>query len=153
MALIWDIVSTVYTGFLSVRHINWHRSQWQTTWDRKKLFTSLVPSAPIKFVAPGPIGSADIVVNERAVYQPIAGFGASLSNYLHSFRYLVWFLNTFISGYICAGTWQSEGMSLSKSLDSVCTAYNRHLRPPMPPIIGKFYGICSRPPTVPMPLV
>ncbi|KJA27047.1 glycoside hydrolase family 30 protein [Hypholoma sublateritium FD-334 SS-4] len=58
MALIWDI--------------------WQTTWDRKKLFTPLAPSAPIKFVAPGPIGSADIVVNDSAVYQPIAGFGASL---------------------------------------------------------------------------
>lgn len=42
---------------------------WQTTWDRSKLFTSLAPTSPINFVSPGTTGSADIVVNDGAVYQ------------------------------------------------------------------------------------
>ncbi|PPQ98667.1 hypothetical protein CVT26_013813 [Gymnopilus dilepis] len=53
---------------------------WQTTWDRSKLFTSLAPSSPINFVTPGPAASADIVVNDAVEYQPIAGFGASLTD-------------------------------------------------------------------------
>ncbi|KDR79564.1 hypothetical protein GALMADRAFT_137365 [Galerina marginata CBS 339.88] len=53
---------------------------WQTTWDRSKLFTSLAPSAPINFATPGPIGSADIVVNDATKYQSIAGFGGSLTD-------------------------------------------------------------------------
>jgi hypothetical protein len=36
-------------------------------------------SLPINFVTPGPIASADIVVNDSAVYQSVWGFGASLS--------------------------------------------------------------------------
>ncbi|KIM37793.1 hypothetical protein M413DRAFT_43833, partial [Hebeloma cylindrosporum] len=51
---------------------------WQTTWDRSKLFTSVAPSSPINFVTPGPIGSADIVINDGAKFQSIAGFGACL---------------------------------------------------------------------------
>lgn len=50
---------------------------WQTTWDRNNLFTSLAPSSPINFVTPGPIGRADIVVDDSAVFQPIVGFGGS----------------------------------------------------------------------------
>ncbi|KAF8889154.1 glycoside hydrolase family 30 protein, partial [Gymnopilus junonius] len=53
---------------------------WQTTWDRSKLFTSLAPSSPINFATPGPAASADIVVNDAIEYQPIAGFGASLTD-------------------------------------------------------------------------
>lgn len=53
---------------------------WQTTWDRSNLFTSIPPSSPINFVTPGPIGSADIVINDTAVYQPIDGFGAALTD-------------------------------------------------------------------------
>lgn len=57
--------------------------QWQTTWDRSKLFTSLALSSPINFVTPdGATGSADIVINDGIVYQSIAGFGGSLSNWL-----------------------------------------------------------------------
>ncbi|KAF9558907.1 glycoside hydrolase family 30 protein [Agrocybe pediades] len=53
---------------------------WQTTWDRSKLFTSLAPSTPINFVTPGPIASADIVINDANVFQPILGFGGSLTD-------------------------------------------------------------------------
>ncbi|KAF8797523.1 glycoside hydrolase family 30 protein [Phlegmacium glaucopus] len=53
---------------------------WQTTWDRNKLFTSLAPSSPINFVTPGPIGSANIVVDDTSVFQPIIGFGGSLTD-------------------------------------------------------------------------
>ncbi|KIM38454.1 glycoside hydrolase family 30 protein [Hebeloma cylindrosporum] len=53
---------------------------WQTTWDRSKLFTSVAPSSPINFVTPGPIGSADIVINDGAKFQSIAGFGATLTD-------------------------------------------------------------------------
>ncbi|KAF8797529.1 glycoside hydrolase family 30 protein [Phlegmacium glaucopus] len=53
---------------------------WQTTWDRNKLFTSLAPSSPINFVTPGPIGSANIVVDDTSVFQPIVGFGGSLTD-------------------------------------------------------------------------
>ncbi|KAL4065635.1 glycoside hydrolase family 30 protein [Scleroderma yunnanense] len=55
--------------------------QWQTTWDRQKLFTYFQPSpGPINFVPPGPIGSADIVINDSAEYQTIYGFGGSLTD-------------------------------------------------------------------------
>ncbi|CAA7270553.1 unnamed protein product [Cyclocybe aegerita] len=53
---------------------------WQTTWDRSRLFTRLPMSSPINFVTPGPIGSADIVVNEASRFQIISGFGASLTD-------------------------------------------------------------------------
>ncbi|KIM42591.1 glycoside hydrolase family 30 protein [Hebeloma cylindrosporum] len=53
---------------------------WQTTWDKSKLFTSLAPTSPINFVTPGPIGSADIVIDDRTKFQSIAGFGASLTD-------------------------------------------------------------------------
>lgn len=33
----------------------------------------------INFVAPGTVGSADIVVDDSSVYQTVYGFGASLS--------------------------------------------------------------------------
>ena len=77
-------------------------SQWQTTWDRSKLFTSLAPSSPINFVTPGPIGSADIVVNDGTVYQPIAGFGGSLSNteYFYSFLIDAHVCDVHDSGYL-----------------------------------------------------
>lgn len=64
--------------------------QWQTTWDRAKLFSSVGPSTPINFVTPGAIGDADIVVNDGTTYQSIAGFGGTLSEYLSvSANYLV----------------------------------------------------------------
>ena len=45
-------------------------------------FTYFQPSpGPINFVSPGPIGSADIVINDVAVYQTIYGFGGSLSKF------------------------------------------------------------------------
>ncbi|KAF9531517.1 glucan endo-1,6-beta-glucosidase [Crepidotus variabilis] len=53
---------------------------WQTTWDRSKLLTSLAPASPINFAAKGAIGSADIVINDGTKYQPIAGFGGSLTD-------------------------------------------------------------------------
>jgi O-glycosyl hydrolase len=56
-------------------------TQWQTTWDRQKLFTSLAPSTPINFATPGPAASADIVVTETTVFQTINGFGGSLSKF------------------------------------------------------------------------
>jgi len=44
------------------------------------LFTYFQPTPdPINFVNPGPIGSADIVVDDSSVYQTVYGFGASLS--------------------------------------------------------------------------
>jgi O-glycosyl hydrolase len=56
-------------------------SQWQTTWDRAKLFTSLAPSTAINFGTPGAAASADIVVTETTVYQTINGFGGTLSEF------------------------------------------------------------------------
>ncbi|THH04832.1 hypothetical protein EW145_g5236 [Phellinidium pouzarii] len=54
---------------------------WATTWNRDQLFTytNLYPN-PINFVSPGPIGSADIVVDDGSTYQSIWGFGASLTD-------------------------------------------------------------------------
>jgi len=44
------------------------------------LFTYFQPTPdPINFVTPGPIGSADIVIDDSSVYQTVYGFGASLS--------------------------------------------------------------------------
>lgn len=44
------------------------------------LFTYFQPTPdPINFVTPGAIGSADIVIDDSAVYQTIYGFGAALS--------------------------------------------------------------------------
>ncbi|TFK18841.1 glycoside hydrolase [Coprinopsis marcescibilis] len=53
---------------------------WQTTWDRSRLFSSVGPPNPINFVNPGPIGDADIVVNDNAQYQDMLGFGATLTD-------------------------------------------------------------------------
>ncbi|KAI0081546.1 glycoside hydrolase [Panus rudis PR-1116 ss-1] len=54
---------------------------WSTTWDRSKLFTytNLGPN-PINFVSPGPIASADIVINDAQTYQSVWGFGGSLTD-------------------------------------------------------------------------
>ncbi|KAF8656405.1 hypothetical protein AX16_002550 [Volvariella volvacea WC 439] len=52
---------------------------WQTTWDRTRLFTSLRPS-PINFTDPGSAASANIVIQDNALYQQIDGFGASLTD-------------------------------------------------------------------------
>ncbi|CAL1712943.1 unnamed protein product [Somion occarium] len=54
---------------------------WSTTWDRSKLFTytNLGPN-PINFVSPGPIASADIVINDGTQFQPVYGFGGSLTD-------------------------------------------------------------------------
>jgi len=74
---IWDIVRLFYSRSHSSTYDPF--AQWQTTWDRTKLFTSLAPASAINFVAPGAIGSADIVINDGQKFQNIAGFGGSLS--------------------------------------------------------------------------
>ncbi|TCD70167.1 hypothetical protein EIP91_004637 [Steccherinum ochraceum] len=54
---------------------------YSTTWDRSKLFTyTNLGSSPINFVTPGPAASADIVINDGTVYQPVYGFGGSLTD-------------------------------------------------------------------------
>lgn len=77
---IWDIVSRVVYPIANILPYN-VSIQWQTTWDRSGLFTSLAPSTPINFVSPGAIGSADIVVDDSSVFQTVYGFGGSLSDY------------------------------------------------------------------------
>ncbi|TFK57590.1 glycoside hydrolase family 30 protein [Heliocybe sulcata] len=51
-----------------------------TTWDRSSLFTYSTPSPVIDFVTPGTAASADIVVNDKQVYQTVYGFGATLTD-------------------------------------------------------------------------
>lgn len=64
-------------------------SQYQTTWDRDQLFTyTNLGSNPINFVTPGPIGQADIVINDNAGYQSIWGHGGALSESVHIITYL-----------------------------------------------------------------
>ena len=75
---IWDIVRAILRAMVV---ISLRICQWQTTWDRSRLFTSLAPTSPINFGAPSTIGSADIVVQDSNVYQTIAGFGGSLSQW------------------------------------------------------------------------
>jgi hypothetical protein len=76
---------------------------WQTTWDRQKLLTSVGPNAqgiaPINFTTPGAIGSADIVVNDGTVYQPIDGFGATFSTFIDI---LILGANLLTSAYLSA---------------------------------------------------
>lgn len=57
--------------------------KWQTTWNKTNLFKGLNPRPPLEFTAPGPIGSANIVVTEKSAYQEIVGFGATLSSFSH----------------------------------------------------------------------
>ncbi|KAI0333701.1 glycoside hydrolase [Cubamyces sp. BRFM 1775] len=54
---------------------------WATTWDRTQLFTytNLSPN-PVSFVSPSTAGQADIAVNDGAVFQDMAGFGATLTD-------------------------------------------------------------------------
>ncbi|KAH7909608.1 glycoside hydrolase family 30 protein [Hygrophoropsis aurantiaca] len=53
----------------------------QTTWDRSHLLTHFQPTPdPINFVQPGPIGSADIVIDDSSVHQTVYGFGAALTD-------------------------------------------------------------------------
>jgi len=58
--------------------------QWQTTWDRQKLFTRQPTTSglPINFGPPGPTGSADIVVDDTQIFQTMDGFGATLSEHI-----------------------------------------------------------------------
>jgi len=56
--------------------------QWQTTWDRSRLFRKLPLPSPINFTSPGPIAGALIVVDDKKEYQTILGFGGALSNSL-----------------------------------------------------------------------
>ena len=58
-------------------------SQWQTTWDRQKLFTRIANGLPVNFTIPGPAGQADIVVDDTQVFQTMDRFGATLSAGLH----------------------------------------------------------------------
>jgi hypothetical protein len=76
---IWDIVGfvSIQVDFISPSL----RLQWQTTWDRSKLLTSLAPSTPYNFGTPGAIGQADIIVDDSTIYQQIDGFGGSLSGF------------------------------------------------------------------------
>ncbi|KAF7290463.1 Glycoside hydrolase family 30 protein [Mycena kentingensis (nom. inval.)] len=53
---------------------------WQTKWDRSKLFTSLAPSTPVNFAAPGAAASVNIAVSETSVFQTMNGFGGSLTD-------------------------------------------------------------------------
>ena len=54
--------------------------QYQTTWDRAQLFTyTNLGSNPINFGSPGPIGQADIVIDDTAGFQSVWGHGGSLS--------------------------------------------------------------------------
>lgn len=80
---IWDVVSHFCPHDFRDADVDSHLYfQWSTTWDRSKLFTydNLGPN-PINFASPGAIGSADIVVNDGTQYQPMYGFGGSLSTY------------------------------------------------------------------------
>lgn len=56
--------------------------QWQTTWDRSKLFTSIKPNPPIPFGSPSQIGQADIDIDDTSTFQSVWGFGGSLSLFL-----------------------------------------------------------------------
>jgi hypothetical protein len=77
---IWDIVRLLvsFQGHIVVAYIY---VQWQTTWDRQKLFTRQPTTSglPINFGTPGAIGSADIVVDDTQIFQSMDGFGATLS--------------------------------------------------------------------------
>lgn len=107
---IWDIVRLLLPFSVVDRFPFWRKDpQWQTTWDRGKLFTSLAPSSPINFVTPGPIGSADIVINDGTTFQSIAGFGGSLSMTLPLHLHF-WLLMALLgSGFFGIGSQQLEG--------------------------------------------
>jgi hypothetical protein len=102
---IWDIVSAedrsrpiiLLNSFL----------QWQTTWDRSKLFTSLAPSTPINFVSPSVIGAADIVVDETQTFQSVLGIGGTLSEFDASRP--CQFSHKYLSGLCCTHFIQYEG--------------------------------------------
>lgn len=71
---IWDIVSLTSSRCIIVVDLSLSLTkQWQTTWDRSKLFTPLAPSTPVNFVTPGPAASADIVVTDSTKFQTIVG--------------------------------------------------------------------------------
>ena len=48
-------------------------------WDRTSLLSSVGSANPVDFTSPGGAKSADIVVHDTQIYQPIYGFGGSLS--------------------------------------------------------------------------
>ncbi|KAF9040063.1 glycoside hydrolase [Panaeolus papilionaceus] len=71
------LVLPAFSAFVSSQQI-W--DVWQTTWNKTNLFKGLNPRPPLEFTAPGPIGSANIVVTEKSAYQEIVGFGATLTD-------------------------------------------------------------------------
>jgi hypothetical protein len=76
---IWDVVSL--SSYENKERKNFTENQWQTTWDRQKLFTRQPTTSglPINFGNPGAIGQADIVIEDTQVFQTMDGFGATLS--------------------------------------------------------------------------
>ena len=50
-------------------------------WDRTSLLSSVGSTNPVNFTTPGGLKSADIVIHDTQVFQPIYGFGGSLSAY------------------------------------------------------------------------
>lgn len=53
---------------------------WQTSWDQSSLLKSVKPSSPINFATPILVGSANITIDDTKVYQPVLGFGGSLTD-------------------------------------------------------------------------
>jgi O-glycosyl hydrolase len=53
---------------------------WQTTWNRKQLFTYQKISPPITFNTPSGTGDADIKVDDQQSFQSVWGFGGSLTD-------------------------------------------------------------------------
>ena len=74
-----DLGHCEWTIFDAIDWTNLVFCQWQTTWNRTKLFKSLDFRPPLQFVTPGAIGSGHIVVSDNVTYQEIVGFGGSLS--------------------------------------------------------------------------
>ncbi|KAJ3521100.1 hypothetical protein NMY22_g12449 [Coprinellus aureogranulatus] len=70
----------VFLQFVGVAYTQEIRDVWQTIWNRNSLFQYQKLAAPISFANQAPSVSANILVKDATVYQPVLGVGGTLTD-------------------------------------------------------------------------
>ena len=98
--------------------------QWETAWDKSVLLQRQTLSSPITFGPPGPIGEADIAVDDTTVFQTVVGFGATMSKCFWLVDALIHLLTAarVTSGYFFSLIEPIEGKSFPQPFSQIIQA-------------------------------
>ncbi|KAF9514583.1 glycoside hydrolase family 30 protein [Hydnum rufescens UP504] len=70
----------VFSSFIVAQRITGINDVWQTTWDGAIEFSYNNTNGAINWATPGPISSADIVIDDEQLFQQMDGFGAAMTD-------------------------------------------------------------------------